>query len=373
MSEATEHVISGLEGVLACESSIAYIDGSIPELSFRGYHINDIAQTLTYEQVAFLIWHDRLPDADELRAFSAELAGQRAVPEPVMALLRSIPTSAHPMASLRTAVSLLGTLDARADDISAADNLRKAKQLTAQMPTIVAAQARLQMGQEPIAPDPTLGHAANYCYMLSGKRPDDTTTRTFETTLILYAEHETNASTFACRVVTGTESDFYSAVVAGIGAIKGPLHGGAIDDVMRMLIDIGTPEKAAAYVDNALAARRKLPGFGHRVYRAGDPRASQLRGLAQKLEESRGQGNWFAIATVAEQRMRETKGIIANVDYYAAPVLYHLGFPLVVFTNVIASTRIVGWSAHILEQYANNRLIRPRARYVGHRGRKLSA
>jgi citrate synthase len=371
MSEATEHVIAGLEGVLACESSIAYIDGTIPELSFRGYNIHDIAQTLTFEQIAYLIWHDRLPNPEELRAFSAELASQRAVPDAVMALLRSVPQAAHPMVALRTAVSLLGTLDPRADDISAADNVRKAKALTAQMPTIVAAQARLQMGREPIAPDPSLSHAANYCYMLTGKRPDATTTRTFDTMLILYAEHETNASTFACRVVTGTESDFYSAVVAGIGALKGPLHGGAIDDVMRMLMEIETPERAAAYIDEALAARRKLPGFGHRVYRAGDPRASQLRGMAQKLEETRGEGNWFAIATAAEQRMREAKGIIANVDYFAAPVLYHLGFPLNVFTNVIASTRIVGWSAHILEQYANNRLIRPRARYVGQHGRKL--
>jgi citrate synthase len=373
MSETAERVIAGLEGVLACESSVAYIDGSVPELSYRGYNIHDIAQTLTYEQVAFLIWHDRLPNTEELRACSAELAGLRPVPEPVMALLRSMPTAAHPMAALRTAVSLLGTLDPRADDISAEDNLRKAKTLTAQMPTMVAAQARLQLGQEPIAPDPSLSHAANYCYMLTGKRPDTTTTRTFDTMLLLYAEHETNASTFACRVVVGTESDFYSAVVAGIGALKGPLHGGAIDDVMRMLMDIGAPERAAEYIDKALAARRKLPGFGHRVYRAGDPRASQLRGMAQKLEESRGEGNWFAIATAAEQRMRETKGIIANVDYFAAPVLYHLGFPLNVFTNVIASTRIVGWSAHILEQYAKNRLIRPRALYVGHRGRKLPA
>jgi citrate synthase len=372
MSETSEQVISGLEGVLACESSIAYIDGSVPELSLRGYNIHDIAQTLTYEQVAFLIWHDRLPNADELQGFRVELAGQRTIPAPITNLLRTMPSSTHPMAGLRTAVSMLGALDPQADDISAEDNLRKATTLTAQMPTIVAAQARLQMGQEPLAPEASLSHAANYCYMLTGKQPDETTTRTFDTALILYAEHETNASTFACRVVAGTEADFYSAVVAGIGAIKGPLHGGAIDEVMRMLMDIETPERAAAYVDQALAARRKLSGFGHRVYRAGDPRATQLRGMAQKLEETRGEGQWFAIATAAEQRMRETKGIIANVDYFAAPVLYHLGFPLNLFTNVIASTRIVGWSAHIMEQYANNRLIRPRALYVGHRGRQLT-
>jgi len=371
MSEATERVISGLEGVLACESSIAYIDGSIPALSLRGYDIHDIAQTLTFEQVAFLIWHDRIPNAGELRAFSADLAGRRAIPKQIIDVLRATPSAAHPMAGLRTTVSMLGAMDPRAEDISPEDNLRKAQDLTAQMPTIVAAQARLQRGQEPIAPEPTLSHAANYCYMLTGKQPDETTTRTFDAMLILYAEHETNASTFACRVVVGTEADFYSAVVAGIGAIKGPLHGGAIDAVMRMFLEIETPERAAAYVDEALAARRKLPGFGHRVYRAGDPRASQLRGMAEKLGQASGDDKWFAIATAAEQRMRDAKGIIANVDYFAAPVLYHLGFPLNVFTNVIASTRIVGWSAHMLEQYANNRLIRPRALYTGHRGRKL--
>ncbi len=372
MSEATEQVISGLEGVLACESSIAYIDGSVPELSFRGYHIDDIAQTLSFEQITHLLWFDRIPNDNELQTLRDDLAARRSLPQPILDLLRVIPTSAHPMAGLRTAVSMLGTLDDKADDISYEDNVRKAKNLTAQIPTIVAAQARLQRGQDPIAPDPSLSHAANYCYMLTGEHPDDTTTRTFETTLILYAEHETNASTFTCRCVVGTESDYYSAVVAGIGAIKGPLHGGAIDGAMEMFIEIGDPARAASFVDEALAAKRKLSGFGHRVYRAGDPRAGQLRGMAQKLGETRGDTKWFDIASAAEDRMRETKGIIANVDYFAAPVLYHLGFPLNVFTNVVASARVVGWSAHIFEQYANNRLIRPRARYAGHRHRTLA-
>jgi citrate synthase len=371
MNEATDQVIAGLEGILACESSIAFIDGSIPELSFRGYHINDIAQTLTFEQITFLLWYDRIPQGDELNTFSDDLAARRPVPAAVVEVLRAMPASAHPMAGLRTAVSMLGALDPSAEDISTEDNLRKAKNLTAQMPTIVAAQARLQQGQEPIEPDPSLGHAANYYYMLRGEPPDEMTTRTFDTTLILYAEHETNASTFACRVVVGTESDYYSSVVAGIGAIKGPLHGGAIDGAMEMFLDIGAPEKAAAYVDKALEARQKLSGFGHRVYRAGDPRAGQLRGMAQKLGEAKGDTKWFDIAEAAEERMRESKGIIANVDYFAAPVLYHLGFPLNIFTNVVASARIVGWTAHILEQYANNRLIRPRARYVGERHRTL--
>jgi citrate synthase len=373
MSNASEKVISGLEGVLACESSVSFIDGNIPELSYRGYNIHDIAETLTYEQVVYLLWHGELPSAPELQAFSADLAGRRGIPSVVVDLLRLMPTSAHPMAGLRTAVSLLGTLDPEAEDHSSVALRHKAADLAAKMPTIVAAQARLQMGQAPLDPDPALSLAANYYYMLTGKQPDATVTRTIDTGMLLYAEHETNASTFACRVVVGTESDYYSTVVAGIGAIKGPLHGGAIDEVMKMFLEIDQPERAVAYVDQALAAKRKIPGFGHRVYRAGDARAPHLKNMAQRLAESTGDRKWLTIATTVEQRMREAKGIIANVDYYAAPVLHHLGFPLNLFTNFVASARISGWSAHIFEQYANNRLIRPRALYTGHRGRTLPA
>ena len=373
MSSAGEQVISGLEGVLACESSVAFIDGTIPELSYRGYNIHDIAETLTYEQVVYLLWHGDLPSAEQLRTFNADLAARRGLPSVVIDLLRLMPPSAHPMAGLRTAVSLLGTLDPQADDNSPTDLRRKAADLTAKMPTIVAAQARVQMGQAPIEPDASLDLAGNYYYMLTGKQADATITRTIDTSLLLYAEHETNASTFTCRAVVGTESDFYSAVVAGIGAIKGPLHGGAIDEVMKMFLEIDQPEHAAAYIDQALAARRKVAGFGHRVYRAGDARAPHLRTMAQRLAESTGDQKWITIATTVEQRMREAKGIIANVDYYAAPVLYYLGFPLALFTNFVASARISGWSAHIFEQYANNRLIRPRALYTGHRGRQLPA
>jgi len=372
MSATSEKVISGLEGVLACESSVAFIDGNIPELSYRGYNIHDIAETLTYEQVVSLLWNGEVPTAAELQSFRADLTGRRSVPGAVIDLLRTVPSGAHPMAVLRTAVSLLGALDPRADDNSPSDLRRKAADLTAQIPTIVAAQARLQLGHPPIDPDPSLSLAESYYYMLTGKQPDATITRTLDTTLILYAEHETNASTFTCRAVVGTESDFYSAVVAGIGAIKGPLHGGAIDEVMKMFLEIDQPERAAAYVDQALAARRKISGFGHRVYRAGDARAPHLRTMAQRLAESSGEPKWFAIAMAVEQRVRDAKSIIANVDYYAAPVLYHLGFPLNLFTNVVASARISGWSAHIFEQYANNRLIRPRALYTGQRGRKLA-
>ena len=372
MSTTPGQVVPGLEGVLAFESSIAYIDGSIPELSIRGYAIEDIVGKLGYEQLAFLLWHDRVPDEGELAGFRADLAGLRALPDPVLELLKATPKSASPMATLRTAVSMLGTMDPNAGDIGSDDNLRKAKSLTAKLPTIVAAQARNASDLEPIAPDPSLDHAANYYHMLTGAVPDETTRRTLETTLVLYAEHETNASTFACRVVVSTLSDFYSAVVAGIGAIKGPLHGGAIEDAMQMFIEVGSVERAASYVDDALAARRILPGFGHRVYRAGDPRAGELRGMAQALGQVVGDTRWFDIAVACEKRMRETKGIIPNVDYFAATVIYQLGFPLNLMTNVVASARIAGWSAHILEQYANNRLIRPRALYTGHRGLKLA-
>jgi citrate synthase len=373
MSSASEQVISGLEGVLACESSVAFIDGTIPELSYRGYNIHDIAESLTYEQVVYLLWHGELPSPDQLRTFTADLATRRGLPSVVIDLLRLMPPSAHPMAGLRTAVSLLGTLDPQADDNSPTDLRRKAADLTAKMPTIVATQARLQMGQAAIEPDASLSLANNYYYMLTGKQADATLTRSIDTSLLLYAEHETNASTFTCRAVVGTESDFYSAVVAGIGAIKGPLHGGAIDEVMKMFLEIDQPERAAAYIEQALAAGRKIPGFGHRVYRAGDARAPHLRTMAQRLAESIGDRKWFSIATAVEQRMREAKGIIANVDYYAAPVLYYLGFPLALFTNFVASARISGWSAHIFEQYANNRLIRPRALYTGPRGRQVPA
>ena len=371
MSTTPGQVIPGLEGVLAFESNIAYIDGSIPELSIRGYAIEDVVGKLSYEQFVFLLWHDHVPDEDELVALRAELAGLRALPEPVLELLKATPRSASPMATLRTAVSMLGTMDPDADDIGSDDNLRKTKSLTAKLPTIVAAQARFALDLEPIAPDRSLDHTANYYHMLTGTAPDETTRRTLEATLVLYAEHETNASTFACRVVVSTLSDYYSAVVAGIGAIKGPLHGGAIEDAMQMFIDVGSPDRAASYVDDALAARRLLPGFGHRVYRAGDPRARELRGMVQELGESVGDMKWFDIAAACEKRMGETKGIIPNVDYFAAIVLYQLGFPLDLMTNVVASARIAGWSAHILEQYANNRLIRPRALYTGHRGLEL--
>ena len=370
MTSDQNQVKLGLDGILAFESSIATIDGNLPELIIRGYDIHEIARTLTFEEMTYLLLYSDLPKGNVKVTFREELASLRDIPSSVLQLLSTTPKAAHPMAVLRTVVSLIGVCDANADNLTSEDNLQKAMNLTAKMPTIVAAQSRIQNGKSPISPNPKLGHSENYLYMLNGKIPDPVDLKAFETTLVLYAEHETNASTFACRVVVGTLSDFYSSVVAGIGAIKGPLHGGAIDDAMRMFMDIGSPDKAKAYVETALSNKQKLSGFGHRVYRAGDPRAAELKDLARQMSALHGEGQWYDIAQATELAMKNTKDIIPNVDYYAAIVLYQLGFQLNMMTNVVASTRIAGWSAHILEQYDNNRLIRPRALYTGERGKK---
>ena len=371
MGDSSDKIISGLEGVLAFESSIAYIDGSAPELSIRGYQIKDIVNSLTFEEMVFLLWNDKLPESTELTDFKNNLIQLREIPSSVMKFLKSVPTDASPMASLRTAVSMIGVEDMSADDISETSILRKAAKLTAVLPTLVAAQSRIQDGKDPIEPNPNLDHAANYYYMLQGEVPTEMIRRTLEVTLMLYAEHETNASTFACRVVVGTLSDFYSAIVAGIGAIKGPLHGGAIEDSMKMFEKIGSPEAAPQFVDQALASKQMLPGFGHRVYKKGDPRATELGDMAKSLGKSIGQEKWFDIAQSCETHMRNTKGIIPNVDYFAAIVLYLLGFELNIMPNFVSSARIAGWSAHIMEQYSNNRLIRPRAKYTGERGLRI--
>ena len=367
MAAEAEQVISGLEGVLACESSITHLDGAQGVLEYRGYNIHDIAETVRFEEIAHLMLEGRLPTSAELSAFDSELRGQREVPTELIAMLELLPSFAHPMAALRTAVSFLACMDPEQEATGREANLAKAKRMVAQFPTIVAAMHRVSEGLDVLRPDPELGHAANYIYMLTGKRPDEASARALDTALNLYAEHELNASTFAVRVVVGTLSDIDSAVVAGISALKGPLHGGAIDEAMRMIMDIGSPENARPWVDQALAERRLLMGFGHRVYKTGDARAPHLRSMAKKLADSTGEPKWYEIATTVEDYVRERKGLIANVDYYAAVVLHYLGFQLSLFTDFVASSRVAGWCAHALEQYDNNRLIRPRARYVGQR------
>tara|TARA_B100001964_G_C14193782_1_gene582351 strand:+ start:407 stop:1531 length:1125 start_codon:yes stop_codon:yes gene_type:complete len=371
MALKDNEVREGLEGVVAFESTVSHIDGTVPELVIRGYDINDIVNNLNFEQMAYLLLYGELPSANQLAGFDAELKSLRQVPSSVLEFLSGVPKNSHPMSVLRTAVSMLGCMDSESGLSDENSVLLKLKALIAQIPTIVAAQARINVGHSPIEPDLSLSHSSNYYYMVTGEIADEKTLDAFDAVLVIYAEHEINASTFACRVVMGTESDIYSSVVAGISAIKGPLHGGAIDGSMNMLKEIGSVANAENYVKDALAQKRKLPGFGHRVYRAGDPRAHVLKRMTLELANSRNDSQWFDIALEAEKQMASLKSIIPNVDYYAAPVLHHIGFPEILMTNVVTSARIAGWSAHIIEQYGKNRLIRPRAKYTGKSGLKI--
>ena len=371
MNIKKDQVHEGLDGVVAFESSISHIDGAVPELVIRGYDINDIVNNLTYEQMAYLLLYGDLPNTTQLSNFDEELKSFRNVPSLILDFLSNVPKTSHPMAVLRTAISMLGCIDLDSELTEKDSVLIKLKSLIAQIPTIVAAQARILNGQIPVEPDLSLSHSSNYYYMVTGVIADEKILKAFEAVLVIYAEHEINASTFACRVVMGTESDIYSSVVAGISAIKGPLHGGAIDGSMNMFMEIGSKENSERYVKNALSNKRKLPGFGHRVYRTGDPRAQVLKRMTLELANTRHDSKWFDIAVEAEYQMSIQKGIIPNVDYYAAPLLYHIGFPVILMTNVVTSSRIAGWAAHILEQYGKNRLIRPRAKYIGEVGIKI--
>ncbi|MCY3785196.1 MAG: citrate synthase [bacterium] len=364
--DSRPQVVSGLEGVLACHSSVCSIDGPGGVLTYRGYDIRDFVTDASFCDVAWLLWHGDWPDEAESEAFAAEVASHRHLSEGVSALLAAAPLdTANPMAVLRSAVSLVGAEDPTADDISRDAVVAKAARLVGCLPTMVAAMSRYLQDDEPIAADPSLDHAANFCWMLTGRQPSEQESGALNALLNTYAEHELNASTFAARTTVGTLSDYYSAMVSGIGAVKGPLHGGAVDDAMAVFSEIGEPDGVAPFVDAALAARRKVPGFGHRVYRTRDPRAIAMDVLAAELGEQAGEPHWYAVASSLESELHERKGLNANVDYYSALVLYHLGFPLSMFTSFIVCSRVSGWTAHVLEQYADNRLIRPRALYDG--------
>ncbi|HEX6511602.1 MAG TPA: citrate/2-methylcitrate synthase [Chloroflexota bacterium] len=369
---AIDEVISGLEGVLACESSICCIDGLAGKLEYRGYDIHELAGRVSFEQIAFLLWEGRLPSQTQSESFAQELADLRQPDPRAIEALRLLPTDAHPMATFRAAVGMLAAADPEQEAEGREANLQKAKRMTAQFSTLVAAQARIAAGEPLLAPQPGLSHAADYLRMLQGKEAEPEAVQALDMVLVIYAEHELNASTFTARVVTGTLSDAYSAIIGAIGALKGPLHGGAIDDVQRVLMEVGSADRVTAFLDEALAAKRKIPGFGHRVYRVLDPRAVHLQRMAERLAAAKGDTRWYDVAMEMQRQIKERKSLNANVDYYAAPVLYYLGFPLKLFTNVIASTRIVGWMAHVLEQYDNNRLIRPRARYSGEHDRRIA-
>jgi len=359
-----ETITAGMEGVVAGESEICYIDGDQGVLSYRGYNIHTLAEEATFEEVIFLLWEGRLPRQGELDLLSAELAAARPLPGAVVDFLGSAP-KANSMDVLRTAVSMLGVHDSEAQDMSPEANRRKAVRLMSQTAGIVTTFDRLRKRQPVAAGDPALGFAANFLYMLTGKRPDAVMERAFDVALVLHADHELNASTFAARVTAATLSDIYSSITSAIGALKGPLHGGANQDVIKLLLEADGEEELAARVRDTLTRKVKIPGFGHRVYRTEDPRATHLRVLSEELGKRTGHENLFRLSQRMEQTVKEAKGLNANVDFYSASTYYSLGIPSDLFTPVFAVSRMSGWTAHVLEQYRNNRLIRPRAEYKG--------
>ena len=361
---------AGLEDVVAGESAICYIDGDRGVLAYHGYDIHDLADAdrgVSFEETCYLLWHGRLPTRSELGDLQTQLAAARVLPEPIMRAMRSLP-AVDGMDALRTLTSILGHYDPDSTDRSLQAAYRKAVRLTGQLGSLVATWGRMAAGGGAIDPDPALGHAANFLYLLTGQRPSALATRAFDVSLVLHADHELNASTFAARVAAATLTDIHSAIVGAIGALKGPLHGGANADVMKMLLDIGKdagPERAEAAVRARLARKEKISGFGHRVYRTEDPRATHLRRFSKLLGEKAGQPQWFEMSQRIEQVVRDEKKLNPNVDFYSASMFYSLGIPVDLYTPIFAVSRISGWTAHVLEQYANNRLIRPRTDYIG--------
>ncbi len=358
---------AGLEGVVAAESSIGDVDGINGVLIYQGLNIHDLAEHATFEEVVYLLWHGHLPKRDELESLRRELSDNHQLPDEVVALIRRFPPDAEPMDSLRTAVSALAFYDAGARDLSREGALRTATKLTAQFPVVVAAIERIRNGKEPVAPKPELGIAANFLYMLKGETPVEREAHIMDVCLVLHADHELNASTFTARVVAGTLADIYGAVTAAIAALSGPLHGGANTNVMKMLLEIGSPDRAEEWLSDALAQKKKVMGFGHRVYKTEDPRAVWLRKFSKEMGEARGETRWFEILERLREIMLRDKKLYPNVDYYSGSAYYLMGIPLDLFTPIFAVSRISGWTGHILEQYANNRLIRPRAEYTGPR------
>jgi citrate synthase len=358
---------AGLEDTVATSSAICYLDGDRGVLAYCGYDIHDLAGQATFEEVCFLLWHRRLPTRAELGDLQSQLAVGRALPEPVLRLMRTLPAG-NSMDLLRTLVSALGQYDQDAVDNSPSANERKAVRLTAQIASLVATMGRAASGGSPVDPDPVLGHAANFLYMLTGQRPGSLETRAFDVALILHADHELNASTFAARVAAATLTDMHSAMVAAIATLKGPLHGGANADVMRMLLDIGETaglDRAEQVIRAKLARKEKIPGFGHRVYHTEDPRATHLRQMSRDLGQRAGHPAWYEMSQRIEAVVKSEKSLNPNVDFYSATTYHALGIATELFTPIFAVSRVSGWTAHVLEQYANNRLIRPRADYIG--------
>jgi citrate synthase len=366
MTEGTQ-LIRGLEGVVAAETKLCDLDGANGRLAYGGYDIGDLARHATFEEVCHLLWRGELPTRGQYDQLVVALVAAREIPRELVQAFKLMPKNTDPNRPLQAAIAMLGMHDPDADDNSPAANHRKAVRLTAQLATAVCAHHRVRQGLDPVAPAPDLSHAANFLYMLTGAR-----VRAFDASLTLYAEHELNASTFTTRVITSTNSDMHSAVAGGHGALKGPLHGGAGEAVMRTLMEIGEVANVDAFADKALAEKRRLMGFGHRVYTAGDPRATILKGMAEEACRQSGQFKWYEMAVKLNERIHAAKKLIPNVDFYSAPLFYSLGIPVDVFTPVIATARVAGWTANIIEQHADNRLIRPRGDYIGPKRREFT-
>lgn len=365
VSTSTGSSKGGLEGVVAGTSSICEVDGINGKLSYRGIDIHELVAHSTFEETAYLLWNGQLPTGVQLRELQGQLSCCRDLPHGVVRMIIDFPETAEPMMVLRTAVSALSMFDPGGTEHHHDMDLSRAILLTSRVPAIIAAHHRARQKLDPIPPKHSLGTASNFLYMLTGLVPSDHMSSTLDKCLILHADHELNASTFAGRVAAATLSDLYSSVTAAIGTLAGPLHGGANEQVMNMLRRIGDPAKAEEYVANLLAEGDKVPGFGHRVYRTQDPRAFELKKMAEAMGRETGETRWYEMSQRIEQFMMLEKGINANVDFYSASVYYGMGIPVDIFTPVFAVSRIAGWTAHILEQYENNRLIRPRADYTG--------
>lgn len=358
---------AGLRGVAAATSSISDVNGEKGELIYQGYNIHDLAEHATFEEVVFLLWNKRLPNRAELAELEQSLKASYAIPAELVALIKQFPREADPIDVLRTAISALEFYDSNSRDISREKSLKTAIRLTAQFPTIVAAADRIRRGLEPIEPDPALSIASSFLYLLRGEKPSERDARIFDVCLTLHADHELNASTFTARVVAGTLADMYAAVTAAIGALSGPLHGGANTNVMKTLLEIGSVENVEPYVKQALQEKRKMMGFGHAVYKTEDPRATHLRQFSKEVGEAAGDTKWYEMSRKVEAVMMREKGLFPNVDFFSASTYYMMGIPLDLYTPIFAVSRISGWTGHILEQYADNKLIRPRAEYIGAR------
>ncbi len=370
MSSVTDHAVRGLEGVVANESSICYVFGEEGRLIYRGYDINDLADHSTFEETAYLLLYGELPTRDQLKGFTADLKANQKLDRVVQRVIRDAPRNANPTDVLRTAVSAAVFVDPDRGDNGREAESRKAMRLLAQLPTMVAMFHRLRNDQKPLSPRRGLSLAANFLYMVSGDVPDKDAEHAFDVALILHADHELNASTFAARVIAATLADLHGAVTGAIAALAGPLHGGANTEVMKMLLEIQTPDRAETWIREALVQKRKIMGFGHRVYRTEDPRAAHLRRMAEALGRTAGQPQWSAMQRTIEDVMKREKGLYCNVDFYSASMYYVMGLPLDLYTPIFAVSRVSGWCAHVLEQHADNRLIRPRAEYVGHMDRR---